>query len=149
MVPLASPVWLWGNFYELVIRSMLSGTWEEPKPGAQAVNYWLGMDSGVIGVKLGDKLPAGVETLAKVLREGICNKEIYPFRRKLVSQDGTIQSDGSRRFRPEELLGMDWLCDNVIGSIPTFDQILPVSQPIVRQLGIYRDELPVTKEMLP
>ena len=34
------------------------------------------------------------------------------------------------------------LCDNIVGSIPTFDQILPISQQMVRELGIYRDKLP-------
>ena len=42
---------------------------------------------------------------------------------------------------------MDWLCDNVVGSIPTFDQILPMSQAMVRELGIYRDKIIVQKEV--
>ena len=41
---------------------------------------------------------------------------------------------------------MDWLCDNVVGSIPTFNQILPMSQAMVRELGIYRDSIIVQKE---
>ncbi len=150
MSPLASPVWLWGKFYEYVIRSMLAGTWKDGKSTMpKAVNYWLGMDSGVVGVKLGDDLPVGVEMLAKYLKDGIRSHTIYPFRRKIVAQDGSIKNDGTRHFTPDELLCMDWLCDNVIGSIPPFDQILPISQSIVRELGVYRDEIPVIKEMLP
>jgi hypothetical protein len=42
---------------------------------------------------------------------------------------------------------MDWLCDNVIGQIPTFDKILPVSQNMVRELGVYRDKIPTEKEV--
>ena len=37
---------------------------------------------------------------------------------------------------------MDWLCENVIGSIPAFDEILPVSRKMVKELGIYRDKIP-------
>jgi hypothetical protein len=41
---------------------------------------------------------------------------------------------------------MDWLCENVIGSIPQFDEILPFAQDTVRELGIYRDSIPLEKE---
>ena len=57
-----------------------------------------------------------------------------------------MKSDGTQGFAPEELLHMDWLCDNIVGSIPTFDQILPISQQMVRELGIYRDKIPAEKE---
>lgn len=147
LIPLAAPVWVWGNFYELVISSMLSGTWKQEREQAQAVNYWLGMDSGVIDVELSDHLPAGVSSLVSLLRRGLCTKTLDPFRRKIVAQDGTVKNDGSRNFAPEELLHMDWLCENVIGEIPSFDQILPMSQTIVRELGIYRDTIPAIKEM--
>jgi hypothetical protein len=42
---------------------------------------------------------------------------------------------------------MDWLCDNVIGSIPQFEEILPYSQNMVRELGVYRDRIPAEKEV--
>lgn len=32
---------------------------------------------------------------------------------------------------------MDWLCDNVIGSIPAKEDILSISQKMVEELGIY------------
>ena len=61
-------------------------------------------------------------------------------------QDGTVKNDGTQHFTPEEVLHMDWLCDNVVGSIPPFEEILPISQKMVRQLGIYRDSIPPEKE---
>ena len=42
---------------------------------------------------------------------------------------------------------MDWLCENIVGEIPTFDQILPMSRTMVRELGIYRDSIPAAKEV--
>ena len=146
LIPLGSPVWVWGHFYELAVSAVLSGSVKEDKTNPKAVNYWLGMDSGVIDVELSDRLPAGVRTLADILCTGLRTKTIDPFRRKIVAQDGTVKNDGSRSLTPEELLGMDWLCENVIGEIPSFDQILPMSQSIVRELGIYRDSIPAVKE---
>lgn len=145
LVSLGSPVWLWGKFYEYVIRGILSGGWKNEK-GASALNYWLGMDSGVIDISLSDKLPEGVRQLAWLLRRGLIEGTLDPFARRIVSQDGSLRSDGTHRFTPEELLKMDWLCDNVLGSIPAFDEILPVSQPLVRELGLYSDTIPSEKE---
>ena len=146
LMPLASPVWVWGKFYELVVESALAGTLKDDKANLRAVNYWLGMDSGVIDISLSDKLPVGVRTLAELLRSSMHDRTLDPYRRKLVAQDGSIKNDGSRRLTPDELLRMDWLCDNIIGSIPTFDEILPMSQSIVRELGVYKDTLPIVKE---
>ena len=146
LIPLASPVWLWGKFYETVIRSILSGTRRDDRNNPKAVNYWLGMDSGVIDIELGDRLPAGVRMLAEILQKDMRTRSLNPFFRKVVAQDGTVKNDGSRRFTPEELLHMDYLVENVVGSIPTFDEILPDSQSIVRKLGIYWDSIPATKE---
>ena len=63
-----------------------------------------------------------------------------------MAQDGSVKNDGSRRLTPDELLRMDWLCHNVIGSIPAYEEILPMSQSIVRELGVYKDRIPAIKE---
>ena len=146
LIPLATPVWVWGRFYEFAIRSILSGGWKQDKGSFAAWNYWLGMDSGVIGLSLSDKLPAGVRQLGKLLQRSMRDGSLDPFFRRIVSQDGQVRNDGSRTFTPEQLLRMDWLCDNVVGEIPPFEEILPVSRRMVRELGIYRDQIPPEKE---
>ena len=147
LMPLASPVWVWGKFYKIIVESALAGTLKDDKANLRAVNYWLGMDSGVIDITLSDQLPHGVTMMAEVLRTCMRNRTLDPFYRKLTTQDGRVISDGFRRLSPDELLRMDWLCHNVIGSIPTFDEILPMSQSIVRELGIYKDTIPAVKEI--
>ena len=146
LVPLGSPCWLWGRFYENVIRSILSGGWKNTKSDV-AVNYWWGMDSGVIDVTLSKDLPDGVNCMAQLLRRTLRKGMLNPFFRRIVAQDGTVKNDGSRTFYPDELLHMDWLCENVSGVIPAFDEIEPFAQPTVRELGIYRDQLPAQKEV--
>ena len=149
LVPLGTPIWVWGKFYEFVIRSIFSGGWKREKGVSTALNYWLGMDSGVIGVNLSDKLPEGVRQMAKLLQKGLSDSTLDPFLRRIVAQDGTVKNDGTRVFTPGELLKMDWLCSNVVGSIPPFEEILPVSQNMVRELGLYRDSIPAEKESKP
>ena len=147
LIPLGSPVWGWGKFYEFVIRSIFAGGWKQEKGMSAALNYWLGMDSGVIGLDLSDKLPEGVRQLAKVLERGMCDGTIDPFLRRIVAQDGTVKNDGTQRFTPAEVLHMDWLCSNVVGTIPAYEELLPISQPLVRELGIYRDAINPEKEV--
>ena len=53
---------------------------------------------------------------------------------------------GKQYFSPEEIINMDWLCENVDGKIPDFEELVDKSKPLVRLLGIYRDQLPPVKE---
>ncbi len=149
MIPLGSPVWYWGKFYEFAVQTVLSGGWKREKGDTTALNYWLGMDSGVIDITFSDKIPEGLRQLCQILKEGMAAGTIDPFCRKIIAQDGSVKNDGTRRFTPEELLHMDWLCGNVIGEIPAYEDILPISQNMVRELGIYRDRIPEMKEEKP
>lgn len=144
--PIGSPCWLWGKFYEKVARALLSGDWEHKKEANVPINYWWGMDSGVIDVKLSPELPDGLKFLAELLRTGLQNGTLDPFYRRITAQDGTVKNDGSRHFTPDEILHMDWLCSNVEGEIPPFEEIAPYAQTMVRDLGIYRDQIPKEKE---
>ena len=145
MLPLAVPCWNWGPFYEKVMLCIMSGEYDSKAPG-QAINYWWGMNSGVIDVQLSDSIPDGVRSLAEILKKGITNGTIDPFKCRLVDQNGLVRSDGGRDLTPEEIMFMDWLCDNVEGTIPEFDQLLPSSQDMVRVLGVYRDKIPPETE---
>ena len=146
LIALGTPIWVWGKFYEFIIRSILSGGMQRDKGDSTAVNYWLGMDSGVIGVEYSARLPEGVRQMAKILERGLKDGSVDPFRRKIIAQDGSIKNDGSHILSPDELLRMDWLCDNVVGQIPSFEEILPYSQNMVRELGIYRDQISTTEK---
>ena len=146
LYPLGSPVWEWGHFYENVIRAIFLGNWDKGHNSRRAVNFWWGISSGVIDVKLADTLPEGLHYLSNLLREGLRNGTLDPFRRRIVAQDGRMINDGSRTLTAEELLRMDWLCENVEGSIPSFEEIAPFAKGIVRELGIYRDTIPMEKE---
>ena len=145
---LASPYWDWGAFYVQIARTILSGEWDSSvfnHKDERAVNYWWGIASGVIGLEWSDRIPVGTKALAGLLLEGIRHGTIDPFLRKLVAQDGTIRNNGSNVFTPEEILHMDWLCENVVGSIPSFDELSEKAKEITRLQGVYRDQIPPRK----
>ena len=135
MVSLGSPTWVWGQFYENMIRSIMSGSWEEEK-SAQIVNFWWGMSSGVVDVALAKELPEGIRVMANILKEGIVNGTLDPFKRKILDQQGNVRNDGSKIFTPTELMHMDWLCENVVGEFPKYHEIQPIARPMVDILGV-------------
>ena len=145
LLPLAMPVWHWGGMYEKIVRCILSGAWSQLAK-SKAVNYWWGLGSGALDVQLGDSLPDGVCSLGWILKSGLTDGSIAPFRTRILDQNGLERNNGWQDLSPEEKLTMDWLCDNVDGAIPEFEELLPFSHEIVRLLGVYRDRIPPRQE---
>ena len=146
---IASPYWDWGPFYIQIVRSLLAGEWDSPvyaKQKGHPVNYWWGMSSGVIGVQWTDAIPQGTKALVEILKNGIISGSISPFLRNIISQDGTLRCNEENPLSTDAILNMDWLCSNVIGSIPEYGDIMESCQAIVRLQGIYRDKIPPGKE---
>ncbi len=150
LLPLSSPLWNWGKFYESVVQTIFDGGWNAMgSKEAQAINYWWGMSSGVIDVTVNPDLTDGSKHLAQLLRQGIIDNHIDPFESRMVDQAGNVRSNEERSFTAEEIMNMDWLLENVEGQIPSFDEILPVSQQLVRLLGIKRNEIqPMPEEVI-
>ena len=137
----ATPHWYWGRMYRQLVESIFSKTWSDA-PKSKALNYWWGLDSGVMDIKLGDALPVGVRSLSAILREGIISGSIEPFKSVIRDQNGTVRNDGQSTLSAEEILSMDYFCDNVSGAIPGLDEISPEAMEVVRRMGLYREYLP-------
>ena len=142
LCPLASPVWMWGKLYENLVRTVLSGSYDQKKT-PEAIHYWWGMDSGVIDVQMTELVPEGIRTLAGAMMEQIKSGALVPFRRLLASQDGAVKNDGSRDLTSLELLKMDYLADGVEGTIPAYGDLLPMSRALVRELGLHKEDIPI------
>ena len=142
-VQLAAPFWHWGAFYEMILQRLLAGGLKdaEPERGPHAFNYWWGMSSGVIDVLLSRKLPLGPRQLARLLRSDICCGVYDPFTGPLLAQGGraVLPREGAR-LTPEQILRMDWLCDNVVGHIPAFEELIDAAKPLVRLQGVLPGE---------
>ena len=140
--PLASPRWNWGIYYEKTVQTLINGGIDAVRDSKNAVNDWWGMNTGVVDLVLDKDLPVGMQRLTDILKNGIISGTIDPFLTKIRDQKGWEVADGVHPLPMEELMQMDWLCDNIDGSIPSFDQLLPQSQKLVRLLGIYRENIP-------
>lgn len=131
--------WNWGYFYERIIRSVFDGTWDSFDRN-NTVNYWWGLSAGAADIVLSKNIPDSVRTLADNLKWNIIHQTLDPFHMTIRDQNGIIRNDGINRLTPMERLNIDWLCDNVTGTIPELDDIMEMSKNTVKLLGIHKDE---------
>ena len=137
--PLALPCWDWGRFYVQVVQSIFSGAWDAlgKNQEKQAINYWWGMGSGVIDVQFSSELPIGIRRLAEHLVHDLRGGWFDPFCCPILDQDGVQRNDGSHSFTPDEIMRIDWLCENVNGHIPAPENLRPEAVETARILAIH------------
>lgn len=139
---LAMPVWHWGVFYEKLIQSIMSGSWkyDENSDTAKALNYWWGMSSKAVDIICSTKLPAETLRLIETLKLLICEGKFEPFTGELYDQNGKLRNDEGNELTPEDIVTMDWLLDNVVGSIPKVDELDDSAKAIVMTQGIAQEK---------
>lgn len=139
---LAVPLYHWGKFYEQLIRTIVNGTWksDEKTSPLKAINYWWGMSAGVIDVVCSNHLPIGTKRLVELLKSTICSDLFNPFSGILYSQTGIVVDDPERKLLPEEIMTMDWLAENVIGTIPQKEDLKEQAAPVINQQGVMKEK---------
>ncbi len=139
---LAMTTWHWGKLYEKIVRIVLNGTWkeEEAATGSRAINYWWGMSAGVIDLICSRNLPQGTKRLVDLLHNDICAETLIPFSGELWNQEGVLVNTSDKALPPNEIITMDWLADNVVGSIPAFSELNEEAQAVVKLQGLSKDQ---------
>ncbi len=135
---LAMPLWHWGKFYERLIRTIMDGAWkyDESTDAVKAINYWWGMSADVVDVICSQSLPIGTKRLVNLLKTAIHKEEFNPFSGILYSQTGMVQGDPDVTLSAKEIITMDWLAENVIGSIPNPVDLQDKAKPVISQQGL-------------
>lgn len=123
-VHLAMPVWHWGVFYEKLIQSILSGSWNDDDSDTRnALNYWWGISADVVDLICSNKLPKDTLKMVDFMKHSICKGMLVPFKDELIDQDGKVRNKDGNELSPEQIISMDWLIDSVIGKIPEIDDL--------------------------
>lgn len=134
---LVMPLWNWGIFYEKMIQSILAGSYQsEDSVKGKALNYWWGMSAGVIDLICSKNVPVRVRTLAEHMRDDICSGDMVPFYGEIYAQDKTIKNGEHQEMNPEDIMKMDYLVENVLGTIPPADEFIDAAQSIVYLKGV-------------
>jgi basic membrane lipoprotein Med (substrate-binding protein (PBP1-ABC) superfamily) len=137
-INLAMPVWHWGVYYERIIRSILNRTFQtEGEESERALNYYWGMSAGVVEVLYSGRMPEGAKRLAELLRDAICNGNYHPFRGPVRNQSGeVVLNSHAQELSLEQIINMDWLAENVVGSIPEYEELSDEGKATVDMAGI-------------
>ena len=136
----AFPLWNWGKYYELIVQSVLNDAWDveahEGENKDKAINYWWGMSSGVIDIYKCSTIPYSTDKLISAIKKTITADVCTPFDGELRSTEGLIKDASSPRLTNEEIIKMNWLNDNIIGSIPSFEELTESAQKTVKANGL-------------
>ena len=141
MINLASPLFNWGKYYELIVDTILKGTYDDdPSVRAnQAINYWYGISAGVIDISVNESVSYYTRKLLGILKHGLKNGTIEPFAGEIHSQNRVIQEKNAKVLSDDEIIRMNWLNDNVIGSIPSKEALDENTKDIVEVSGVNSD----------
>ncbi len=129
---LAVPVWKWGVYYEKLLRAVLDKTIKsEYDNTARALNYYWGMSAGVVDVEYAPALPLATRRFADFFRSSLINDAGKPFLTPFYSQSGEIIGEGQTELTLEQIINMDYLVDNVVGSIPVYQELTDMGKATV------------------
>ena len=97
------------------------------------------MSSGVIDLICSQHLPIGTKRLTELLKATICSEQFNPFSGILYSQTGLVTDSPDRSLSPEEIMTMDWLAENIIGTIPAKEDLNEQAVPVIDQQGVKKE----------
>ena len=136
-VNLAMPVWKWGIYYEALLRRIQDRSFQmEYRESHKSLNYYWGLSSGVVDLRCSYRLPDCTRKLADLLRDGIRSGLCHPFRGPIYDQRGTLQVEDGDALDVERIITMDWLADNVVGSIPAYEALSDTGKATVGIVGV-------------
>lgn len=134
---LATSLCHWGAMYEEIINSIYRGGFEADESSEdKALNYWWGLSAGVVDVITSTKLDSGLTKLVSLLKKNIKKGVFHPFTGPIADQDGEMVVSDCEIVSPQDIITMDWFVENVVGVIPTLDELSESAKQIVRLRGL-------------
>jgi len=137
---LAMPVWSWEKSYQGIIKSILSGAWDDDanSNADRAMSYYMGMSTDAIDLLCSKRVPPRVHLLVELIHERIRADAFLPFVGPIIDQSGDVRVEDSVALTPQEIIRMDYLAQNVLGRIPAIDELTQVAQTLVSLQGVYK-----------
>jgi len=139
---LAVSYWNWGQIYERIISGAMYGLWYLPgfvDQKGTAINYWWGLSSDAVHAAVSDRVPAGTRRLVKLLEQAIIEKRLSVFAGPVCDQEGNLRVREGEVMSPLQIVQMDWLVDNVIGSIPKIEQLNEEARALAEISGVMKE----------
>lgn len=115
---LAAPLWRWGTFYEKIVGTMLNKTfWNDTdmfSANDKLVNFWWGMETSVLDIYYSEAyVPEETQKLVNIMKKIIISNDYNPFTGPIYDNKGSLKIEKDTTATNAEILGMNWLADNV------------------------------------
>lgn len=135
---LAASLWKWGKFYEIIVKTILEGTYYAKlvNKDDQATNYWWGMQSGVVDIHLDKGISPYTKKLVEMVKSDLVAGTASPFDGRLVSQDGCVKKENEPALTSMDIIKMDWLNENIVGEIPEMKTLTEEAKSTVSVSGV-------------
>ena len=142
IINMATLVPRWGLFYTMMIERILNGTFAQSESRDNVTNYWWGLGSSILDVAFSSRFDPYAARTVHHFREQIREGSFSPFEGELRDQNGVLRCDADRRLTPAEILCMDYLADNIVGTLPAPEELIDSALPLVRLQGIHGELKP-------
>ena len=141
-VNMAMPTYNWGVLYERLIDLIIHDSWDiaDSETEGKPINYWWGLSSGVVDLILSNKIPAQALRLVESLKGLMMRNRFAVFVGGITSQDGTLRNKPGEEILIDDIIMMDWLIDNVVGEIPSKDELRERARTIVEIKGVKQED---------
>ena len=127
----------WGPFYRMMAERILNGTFGQSESKDNVTNYWWGISSDIVDVAFSSRFDPYAARIIHHFREHLGEGSFTPFEGELKDQNGVLRCTANRRLTPAEVLCMDYLADNIVGTLPSMDELIESARPLVRLQGIH------------
>jgi basic membrane lipoprotein Med (substrate-binding protein (PBP1-ABC) superfamily) len=142
IINMATLIPRWGPFYRMMIERILNGTFNQSENRDNVTNYWWGLGSQILDVAFSSRFDPYAARIINHFREELRTGAFSPFEGELRDQSGTLRCSADRRLTPAEILCMDYLADNIVGTLPQLDELIETARPLVRLQGIHGELKP-------
>ena len=142
IINMATLVPRWGLFYRLISEMILNGTYNPDESRQKMNNYWWGIGSHILDVAFSSRFDPYAARIVNHFREELKEGTFTPFEGEIRDQSGALRCEADRRLTPAEILCMDYLVDNIVGTIPTGEDLIETARPLVRLQGIHGELMP-------
>ena len=142
IINMATLIPRWGPFYRMMIERILKGTFDQSESREKVTNYWWGIGSRILDVAFSSRFDPYAARIIHHFREELRDGAFSPFEGELRDQNGVLRCEADRRLTPAEILCMDYLADNIVGTLPETDELIESARPLVRLQGIHGELKP-------
>ena len=103
---------VYGDFYTKTAQAVLDGTWKSE-------TVWSGIKEGSIKLApINPAVPADVVAHVEAVTKSIADGSFHPFQGPFKKQNGTIAVEKGKSLTDDDLLGMNYYVEGVLGNIP-------------------------------